>query len=284
MKAGSCDFLGTGSPDFNAETDTIRRVDVQIPGRHEPTKVAYTPVVVAISLLSISLSLLRMTTLDSFDTLFLLSIGVVLLSSFCLASLCRHKVPRPGQLVFWFTIYMSYGVVPALQASLGVFPVLFTDQRMLVQAQMLVILGIGFFLLGLQAARASSERSQAGGVPRSIGPSGLSWFAIVSLFAAFVFIFSVGGPGVFFSSRDRLNEGFIENGVQVGESEAVKAVIGSIGSVPVLVCLLVLLRAWSVGERRIDLLGNPLVVLLIVVANLVVNNPISGRDSGPLPS
>ncbi|WRQ83577.1 hypothetical protein I3F59_029515 [Streptomyces sp. MUM 178J] len=206
---------------------------------------------------------------------------------------------------FWLFCYMAMGVAPLAQAVLGQVPTPVVGPREdLVQAVSLVLLGCFAFDVGALIARHRPVRhrraARAGGHPGGHAGSHagvhpgeragdpeidrppllihrrrlylLTFFAFV---CGAILIVKLGGPAVFFSSRQEIIAGIEEAGVSGDGGQAGQAFLRGFGTVPPLIALLVYTR-WLVTSRRARRTWSVIAVFAaLVVLNGIVNNPVS---------
>ncbi|MEV7617921.1 hypothetical protein [Streptomyces sp. NPDC089799] len=181
---------------------------------------------------------------------------------------------------FWLFVYMAMGVAPLAQAVLGQVPTPVVGPRSdLAWAVALVLIGCIAFDVGVLLAR----HRPAGGVfgtrrePRPVMAHRrrLQLLTVLAFLCSGVFIMKLGGPAVFFSSRQEIIAGIEEAGVSNGDSQAGQAFLRGFGTVPALLAWLLYTR-WlvtSVYARR-----KPVIIATwaaLCMLNLIVNNPIS---------
>lgn len=190
------------------------------------------------------------------------------------------------QATFWMFCYMAMGVAPLAQAVLGRVPTPVVGPREdLVQAVSLVLLGCFAFDVGALLARYRTPRHRerdAGG--RAADPDGRPVLIhrrrlMLLVFAAFacggLLIVKLGGPAVFFSSRQEIIASIEDAGVSGDGSQAGQAFLRGFGTVPPLIALLVYTR-WLITSRRARRTWSVVTVFgALAVLNVVVNNPVS---------
>ncbi|NJP99658.1 hypothetical protein HCK00_03640 [Streptomyces sp. PLAI1-29] len=179
---------------------------------------------------------------------------------------------------FWLFCYIAMGVAPLAQAVLGRTPTPVVGPRSdTVLALVLVLCGCVAFDVGALLARhRPSLRIRWSPPTASVGRRRLYLLVLFACACSAVFVVQLGGPAVFFSSRQEISEsiGASASG-GAGDSNVGSAFLRGFGTVPALLALLFLLR-WMVTSkvpRR-----SPLVLLMLaglVAVNVVVNNPIS---------
>ncbi|WP_107408119.1 MULTISPECIES: hypothetical protein [unclassified Streptomyces] len=194
------------------------------------------------------------------------------------------------QATFWMFCYMAMGVAPLAQAVLGRVPTPVVGPREdLVQAVSLLLLGCFAFDVGALLARYRPPwRRRAPGEPRPPGEVAPDDRPVLIhrrrtyLLALFAFacgallIVKLGGPSVFFSSRQEIIETIEDTGVATeGGGQAGQAFLRGFGTVPPLIALLVYLR-WMITSRRARRTWSVVAVFgALVILNIVVNNPVS---------
>ncbi|MEU8527370.1 MULTISPECIES: hypothetical protein [Streptomyces] len=178
---------------------------------------------------------------------------------------------------FWLFVYMAMGVAPLAQAVLGRVPTPVVGPRSdLTEAVALVLVGCAAFDLGSLLARGrpgGSAREEER--PALVHRRRLHLLVLLAFACSGLFIVKLGGPAVFFSSRQEIIAGIEEAGVSQADSQAGQAFLRGFGTVPALFALLVYAR-WLVTSRRARRRPTVIAVFLALVAlNCVVNNPIS---------
>ncbi|MFD7028031.1 hypothetical protein ACFWAR_08375 [Streptomyces sp. NPDC059917] len=180
---------------------------------------------------------------------------------------------------FWLFVYMAMGVAPLAQAVLGQVPTPVVGPRSdLTVAIGLVLLGCTAFDVGVLLAR-HRPAGRAGGSQREPRPvmthhRRLQLLTLLAFLGSAALIVKLGGPAVFFSSRQEIIAGIQEAGVST-DGQAGQAFLRGFGTVPALLALLCYTR-WlvtSVHARR-----RPSVIAVwgaLAVLNIIVNNPIS---------
>ncbi|UUS31420.1 MULTISPECIES: hypothetical protein [Streptomyces] len=193
------------------------------------------------------------------------------------------------QATFWMFCYMAMGVAPLAQAVLGRVPTPVVGPREdLVQAVALVLLGCFAFDVGALLARYRTpwhRRGRGAGEPARGGSPDdrpvlihrrrLHLLVLAAFACGGLLIVKLGGPAVFFSSRQEIIAGIEEAGVSGDGGQAGQAFLRGFGTVPPLIALLVHTR-WLITSRRARRTWSVVAVFgALVVLNAVVNNPIS---------
>ncbi|MFI1950758.1 hypothetical protein ACH437_02670 [Streptomyces xinghaiensis] len=178
---------------------------------------------------------------------------------------------------FWLFCYIAMGVAPLAQAVLGRTPTPVVGPRSdTVLAIALVLLGCVAFDVGVLLARhRPALRIRWSPPAASVGRRRLYLLILLAYAGSGLFIVQLGGPAVFFESRQEISESIGASGAGGGDGNVGSAFLRGFGTVPALLALLFLLR-WLVTSkvpRR-----SPVILLLLaglVVVNAVVNNPVS---------
>lgn len=178
---------------------------------------------------------------------------------------------------FWLFVYVAMGVAPLAQLVLNRVPTPLVGARSdMSQALALTLVGCVAFDVGVLLARhrplraARKERPAA-----SVSPRRLYLLILLAFAASAYYVMKLGGPAVFFSSRQEVSDTLQESGVASAGSHAGSAVLRGLGTVPALLSLLFLTR-WLVTSRIAR--RRPLPILLWIATallNCLVNNPIS---------
>jgi hypothetical protein len=181
---------------------------------------------------------------------------------------------------FWLFVYMALGVAPLAQAVLGQVPTPVVGPRTdLTQAIALILLGCICFDVGALLARHRPVRRTRSG-PAEVRPvmvhkRRLQLLTVFAFLCSAVFVMKLGGPAVFFSSRQEIIAGIAEAGVSADDGQAGQAFLRGFGTVPALLALLIYTR-WMVTSTRARRTPSVIATWAALAAlNLVVNNPIS---------
>lgn len=181
---------------------------------------------------------------------------------------------------FWLFVYMAMGVAPLAQAVLGRVPTPVVGPRSdLTLAVGLVLLGCLAFDVGVLLAR-HRPTVRSGGPRKEERPvmahrRRLQLLAALSFACSAAFVMKLGGPAVFFSSRQEIIAGIEEAGVSNGDGQAGQALLRGFGTVPALLSLLLYTR-WLITSKFARRKVSIIVTWSALAAlNLVVNNPIS---------
>ncbi len=199
------------------------------------------------------------------------------------ARLCAMALGRRRRLLqgaFWLFCYVAMGVAPLAQQVIGQVPTPVVGPRSdTVLAISLTLLGCVAYDVGAFAARLQPPRDS----PRPPRPPAQVarrrlWLLVLLAYAGSALcIAKLGGPAVFFTSRQDISETVQASGLTgaSGESHVGSAFIRGFGTVPALLALLVLIR-WMATSRRARRNLPALVALCgLAVINVIVNNPIS---------
>lgn len=181
---------------------------------------------------------------------------------------------------FWLFVYMAMGVAPLAQAVLGRVPTPVVGPRSdLTLAIGLVLLGCTAFDVGVLLAR-HRPAGRAGGSTKEPRPvmahrRRLQLLTVIAFVCSAAFIVKLGGPAVFFSSRQEIIAGIQDAGVSNGDGQAGQALLRGFGTVPALLAMLLYTR-WLVtstyARRKVSVI---LTWAGLLVLNLIVNNPVS---------
>ncbi|WUL62336.1 hypothetical protein OHS16_03395 [Streptomyces sp. NBC_00344] len=178
---------------------------------------------------------------------------------------------------FWLFVYMAMGVAPLAQAVLGKVPTPVVGPRSdVTEAIALVLIGCVAFDVGALLARHRPGGRGRGETRPALVHRRRLYLLVAAAFAcSAVFIMKLGGPAVFFSSRQEIIAGIAEAGISQADSQAGQALLRGFGTVPALIALLAYTR-WLVTSRRAR--RSPVVIAVwcaLAGLNAVVNNPIS---------
>ncbi|WP_406864384.1 hypothetical protein ABZO31_29650 [Streptomyces sp. HUAS MG47] len=211
------------------------------------------------------------------DAAYYLQIALTMYAGARLSAMILTSQRKLLQGSFWLFVYMAMGVAPLAQAVLGRVPTPVVGPRSdLTEAVALVLVGCAAFDVGSLLARGRPNRvSRAEERPALVHRRRLQLLVLLAFVGSGLFVVKLGGPAVFFSSRQEIIAGIEEAGVSQADSQAGQAFLRGFGTVPALIALLVYAR-WLVTSRWAR--GRPGVIamfLALVGLNLVVNNPIS---------
>ncbi|MEV6317142.1 hypothetical protein [Streptomyces sp. NPDC051776] len=179
---------------------------------------------------------------------------------------------------FWLFVYVALGVAPLAQAVLGQTPTPVVGTRGdVVLAVSLGLCGCVAFDVGVLLARHRPVlRPRRNRRTASVSRRRLYLLVAVAYVASALFVVKLGGPAVFFSSRQEISEGIQSSGVGGGgESQVGSAFLRGFGTVPALLAFLFVTR-WLVTSRHAR--RRPLVIAMwtgLLGINVLVNNPIS---------
>jgi hypothetical protein len=198
---------------------------------------------------------------------------LLLASALRLSAILGNGEPRIFHAVYWFFIYVAMAVVPMAQLHTGTWG-LIVDHSYLVTAQLICLvaslsLETGYTTrvnLGPPKTRSHQGRLVTIGRLRALSMLGLALSAL--------YVASLGSLQVFFQSRRELGEAFEGAGLR-DDSQVGSALLMTAGTIPVLVAAIL----WGIRlgvsrpeRRRVE----PWLWLVVLLsANLVVNNPIS---------
>ncbi|MEU2718468.1 hypothetical protein [Streptomyces sp. NPDC007205] len=212
------------------------------------------------------------------DTAYWLQFTLTCYAGARLAAMILAARRRLVQGSFWLFAYVAMGVAPLAQAVLGQTPTPMVGPRSdLVAAVSLALCGCAAFDVGVLLAR--DDRPAVPGGTRgphrtaSVNRRRLYVLVAVAYAASALFVLKLGGPGIFFSSRQEISERLQAS---TGDhSQVGSAFLRGFGTVPALLAFLFLTR-WLVTSRyarcRLSVISMWAGLLAV---NVVVNNPIS---------
>lgn len=215
------------------------------------------------------------------DTAYWLQLVLTCYAGARLATMILSTRRRLLQGVFWMFVYIAMGVAPFAQAVIGQTPTPMVGPRSdLVTAIALILVGCAAFDLGalLASRRPLRRRTTArggGGGPATAHPVRLRLLVLLAFAASAYYVLKLGGPAVFFSSRQEISASVAESGVASGESNVGSAFLKGFGTVPALLALLFFTRRLVTSRRARRSPSTVLVWVALAAVNLVVNNPIS---------
>ncbi|MCX4860837.1 hypothetical protein OG426_16710 [Streptomyces canus] len=178
---------------------------------------------------------------------------------------------------FWLFVYMAMGVAPLAQSVLGRTPTPVVGTRTdLTAAVALVLIGCVAFDIGSLLARQRPGRERSDRLrPALVHRRRLYLLTLVAFAGSALLVVKLGGPAVFFTSRQEIISSVEEAGLSQADSQAGQAIVRGCGTVPALIAWLVYTR-WLVTSRRARRSMMIISVWLALAAlNVVVNNPIS---------
>ncbi|WP_181009431.1 hypothetical protein [Streptomyces sp. SM11] len=215
------------------------------------------------------------------DTAYWLQLVLTCYAGARLATMILSTRRRLLQGVIWMFVYIAMGVAPFAQVVIGQTPTPMVGPRQdLVTAVAMVLVGCAAFDLGaLLASRRPLRRRRPS--PRSTGgpalahPLRLRLLVLVAFAASAFYVMKLGGPAVFFSSRQEINETVAASGVASEGSQAGSAFLKGFGQVPALLALLFYTRRLATSYRARRTPSTVLVWVALAALNLLVNNPVS---------
>jgi hypothetical protein len=186
-------------------------------------------------------------------------------------------------------IYTWLGLAPFIQLFAGQNPLKISVMADQLQAQAVIVLcgliayDFGAYIAKRKTAPAPAPASSGGAVPRAdrsgvtraLEQRRVQFLVLVSLALTPFFVSALGGIGTLFASRDARYESLQSAGLYTEESKGGGAWLSSIASVLPFLSLyaLVVLLVMKPGLRKSLVLR--LMLLLTIIANLALNNPIS---------
>ncbi|GAA1897890.1 hypothetical protein GCM10009716_04800 [Streptomyces sodiiphilus] len=198
------------------------------------------------------------------------------------ARLCAMVLSGRRRLVqgaFWLFCYLAMGIAPLAQSVLGRDPTPVLGPRSdTMLATALVLAGMIAFDLGALLARHRPALGGTSSARPTVHRRRLYLLVALAASGSVLLIVQLGGPAVFFSSRQEIGASLAE---ATGASpdgfagEAGNALLRGFGTVPALLALLFMTR-WLVTSRSAR--RRPSVLLPwagLLVLNIIVNNPVS---------
>jgi hypothetical protein len=199
------------------------------------------------------------------------------------ARLCAMVLTARRRLVqgsFWLFVYIAMGVAPLAQVVLGRTPTPVVGPRTdTVLAVALVLGGVVAFDVGALLARHRPRPRRRARSAATVHRPRLYLLVALAFACSGLMIVELGGPGVFFNSRQAISASVAAaTGGPTGAaaaSQAGSALLRGFGTVPAVLALLFVTR-WLVTSRTAR--RRPGVLLLwcaLLALNVVVNNPVS---------
>ncbi|MEU0161653.1 hypothetical protein ABZ154_23150 [Streptomyces sp. NPDC006261] len=198
-----------------------------------------------------------------------------------LATMILSTRRRLLQGVIWMFVYIAMGVAPFAQVVIGQTPTPMVGPRQdLVTAVAMVLVGCAAFDLGALLASRRPLRRRTPSARSAVGaavahPLRLRLLVLVAFAASAFYVMKLGGPAVFFSSRQEISETVAASGVVSEGSNVGSAFLKGFGQVPALLALLFYTRRLATSYRARRTPSTVLVWVALGALNLVVNNPIS---------
>ncbi|MFI9461264.1 hypothetical protein [Streptomyces xiamenensis] len=213
------------------------------------------------------------------DTAFWLQLVVAAYAGVRLCTMVLSGRRRLVQGVFWLFCYLAMGIAPLAQSVLGRDPTPVLGPRSdTLLATVLVLTGMVAFDVGALLARHRPSLRSMRAPAATVHRRRLFVLVAVAYVASGLLIVQLGGPAVFFSSRQEVGAALNEataSGADGAGGEAGNALLRGFGTVPALLALLFLTR-WLVTSRRARRrLWLVLCWAGLLVLNVIVNNPIS---------
>ncbi|RPK56798.1 hypothetical protein EES43_23540 [Streptomyces sp. ADI96-02] len=215
------------------------------------------------------------------DTAYWLQLVLTCYAGVRLSTMILSTRRRLLQGVFWMFVYIAMGVAPFAQVVIGQTPTPMVGPRSdLVTAIAMILVGCAAFDLGaLLASRRPLRRrtpsARGAGGPAVAHPLRLRLLVVLAFAASGYYVLKLGGPAVFFSSRQEISATVAASGVTASESNVGSAFLKGFGTVPALLALLFYTRRLVTSHRARRTPSTVLVWVALAVVNLIVNNPVS---------
>jgi hypothetical protein len=211
------------------------------------------------------------------DTVYWLQIVLTCYSGTRLATMALTARRKLIQGSFWLFVYVAMGVAPLAQVVLAQTPTPVVGTRSdLLYAVTLVLFGCAAFDVGALLARNRPvSRGNRAHRTASFHRVRLYLLVAVAFLGSALLVMKLGGPAVFFSSRQAITDTIKGSGGASSESNVGSAFLRGFGTVPALLALLIFTR-WLVTSRRAR--RRPVVLatwFALLLLNGVVNNPVS---------
>ncbi|MFE7388989.1 hypothetical protein [Streptomyces sp. NPDC057582] len=214
------------------------------------------------------------------DTAYWLQLVLTCYAGARLATMILSTGRRLLQGVFWMFVYIAMGVAPFAQAVIGQTPTPMVGPRSdLVTAISLILVGCAAFDLGaLLASRRPLRRrtaARSGSGPATAHRIRLRLLVLLAFAASGYYVLKLGGPAIFFTSRQEISATVAVSSVASSESNVGSAFLKGFGTVPALLALLFYTRRLVTSRRARHSPSTVLVWLALAILNIIVNNPIS---------
>ncbi|MFF9348907.1 hypothetical protein [Streptomyces sp. NPDC014734] len=214
------------------------------------------------------------------DTAYWLQLVLTCYAGARLATMILSTRRRLLQGVFWMFVYIAMGVAPFAQAVIGQTPTPLVGPRSdLMTAVALVLVGCAAFDLGalLASRRPLRDRATARSAngPATAHRVRLRLLVLLALVASGYYVLKLGGPAIFFTSRQEISDSVAVSGVASGQSNVGSAFLKGFGTVPALLALLFYTRRLVTSRRARRSPSTVLVWCVLAALNVIVNNPVS---------
>lgn len=213
------------------------------------------------------------------DAAYWLQLTLTVYAGSRLAAMVLTRRRRLVQGAFWLFVYVAMGVAPLAQEVIGQVPTPVVGPRSDTTAAVtLVLIGCVAFDVGALLARHRPVSRVRRARPAAQVSRRRLWLLIAVAYAGSAYsIVRLGGPAVFFTSRQAISESVRSSGLAGagGDSHVGSAVVRGFGTVPALLALLFLVR-WMITSRAARRTPSAIAALGgLVVVNAIVNNPVS---------
>lgn len=213
------------------------------------------------------------------DSAYWLQLTLTVYAGGRLAAMVLARRRRLIQGAFWLFVYVAMGVAPLTQEVLGQVPTPVVGPRSdTTTAVALVLIACAAFDVGALLARnRPALRLRRPRPPAQVSRRRL-WLLVLVAYAGSAYsILKLGGPAVFFDSRQAISESVRSSGLAgaSGQSHVGSAFLRGFGTVPALLAMLFLTR-WMITSH-IARRSIPAIAALggLVVLNAIANNPVS---------
>jgi hypothetical protein len=213
------------------------------------------------------------------DTAYWLQLTLTVYAGGRLSAMVLARRRRLIQSAFWLFVYVAMGVAPLAQRVIGQVPTpVVGPPSDTAWAIALVLTGCLAFDAGaLLAGRLPALLPRRPRPQASVSRRGLWLLIAVAYLGSALCVVKLGGPAVFFTSRQGISESVRTSGLTggSGDSHVGSALVRGFGTVPALLALLFLIR-WMTTSRTARRTPAAIAALAgLVVINVVVNNPVS---------
>ncbi|CAL9431199.1 hypothetical protein SUDANB19_02049 [Streptomyces sp. enrichment culture] len=214
------------------------------------------------------------------DAAYWLQLATCAYSGTRLAAMVLTARRRLIQGAFWLFVYIAMGIAPLAQTVLEATPTPVVGPRSdTVLASALVLAGIVAFDVGALLARHRPplrSRMQERHRPAArVHTRRLYVLCASAVAGSGLLVAELGGPAIFFTSRQQITEALGGGPGAEAASQAGAAFLRGFGTVPALLALLFLTRWLVVSRTARRRPAVPLLWLVLLGVNVVVNNPVS---------
>jgi hypothetical protein len=176
--------------------------------------------------------------------------------------------------IFWLFVYVAMSVASLARITTGLHDHLVVDPSSLTEAVLITLAGCIAYDVAQLVYQRLPHPTEPGASMRRIQFGRLNVIGVLGIVASTYYIYTIG-LSTFFSSRDALTQRVVQLGLTAGGSQSAAAILGSLGTVPLLIAWL----GWTARLSRDPVARRApsswLWYLTLSAFMLIVNNPIS---------